>query len=77
MHKPELLGRLAKWAIEINGYDIKYWPWIIIKSQILVEFVANFTPALIPYVKRELLLYTRIMLYSSYLLRNLYPQNLD
>nr|XP_009765517.1 PREDICTED: uncharacterized protein LOC104217060 [Nicotiana sylvestris] len=35
-------GRLAKWAIELGGYDIEYQPRMDIKSQILADFVADF-----------------------------------
>ncbi|XP_019251076.1 PREDICTED: uncharacterized protein LOC109229991 [Nicotiana attenuata] len=56
MHKPELSGQLAKWSIEISGYDIEYRTRTVIKSQILAYFVADFTPALIPEVEKELLL---------------------
>ena len=47
MHKPELSGRLTKWAVEINGYDIEYRPRTAIKSQILADFVADFTPVVV------------------------------
>nr|XP_009759048.1 PREDICTED: uncharacterized protein LOC104211652 [Nicotiana sylvestris] len=51
-----LSGRLAKWAIELEGYDIEYQPRIAIKSQILADFVADFSPTLVPEVEKELLL---------------------
>ncbi|XP_019227622.1 PREDICTED: uncharacterized protein LOC109208921 [Nicotiana attenuata] len=56
MHKPELSGRLAKLALEISGYDIEYRPRNAIKYQILVDFMAEFIPSIIPEVKKELLL---------------------
>ncbi|XP_059306311.1 uncharacterized protein LOC132057719 [Lycium ferocissimum] len=56
MHKPELSGRLTKWSVEIRGYDIEYKPRTAIKSQILADFVADFTPAMIFEVEKELLL---------------------
>nr|XP_016442632.1 PREDICTED: uncharacterized protein LOC107768041 [Nicotiana tabacum] len=56
LHKPELSGRLAKWAIEVGGYDMEYQPQTAIKSQILEDFVANFSPSLVPEVDKELLL---------------------
>ncbi|XP_019254986.1 PREDICTED: uncharacterized protein LOC109233554 [Nicotiana attenuata] len=56
LHKPELLGRLVKWAIELGGYDIEYLPRTAIKSQIIADFVADFLPSLDPEVEKELLL---------------------
>ena len=45
LHKPETSGRLMKWAIELNKFDIKYKPKTAIKRQILVDFVMEFTSA--------------------------------
>nr|XP_009780373.1 PREDICTED: uncharacterized protein LOC104229426 [Nicotiana sylvestris] len=56
MHKPELSGRLAKWAVEINWYNIEYKSRTDINSHILMDFVADFIPALVPEVEKELLL---------------------
>ncbi|XP_059295468.1 uncharacterized protein LOC132048801 [Lycium ferocissimum] len=56
MHKPELSGRLAKWPIEISGYDIDDKPRTAKKSQILADFIADFTLATVPKVDKELLL---------------------
>ena len=39
----EATWRVAKWAIELGPYHIKYEPRIAIKSQVLVEFVADWT----------------------------------
>nr|XP_009781672.1 PREDICTED: uncharacterized protein LOC104230538 [Nicotiana sylvestris] len=50
------LGRLAKWAVELGGYDIEYQSRTAIKSQILAEFVVDFTPTLVLEVDKELLL---------------------
>nr|XP_009606186.1 uncharacterized protein LOC104100622 [Nicotiana tomentosiformis] len=44
LHKPELSGRLAKWAIEISEFDIEYKPRTAMKSQVLANFVADFSP---------------------------------
>ena len=43
LHKPETLGRLMKWAIELSEFDIRYKPKTAIKGQILVDFVMEFT----------------------------------
>ncbi|KAJ9544554.1 hypothetical protein OSB04_024261 [Centaurea solstitialis] len=44
LRKPELTGRLAKWSIYLSGFDLTYKPRTAIKSQALVDFVAEFSP---------------------------------
>lgn len=44
LHKPEVSSRLAKWAIELSGYDIKFVPAKAIKAQALEDFIAELTP---------------------------------
>nr|XP_016491249.1 PREDICTED: uncharacterized protein LOC107810927 [Nicotiana tabacum] len=53
LHKPELSGRLAKWAIELSKHDITYHPRTAIKSQVLADFVADFSAKIMPEVERE------------------------
>nr|XP_025616244.1 uncharacterized protein LOC112708272 [Arachis hypogaea] len=43
LSKPELAGRLIKWAIELSEFDIQYQPRGSVKSQYLVDFVAELT----------------------------------
>ncbi|XP_075104330.1 uncharacterized protein LOC142178516 [Nicotiana tabacum] len=57
LHKQELSGRLAEWAIELSEHDIIYQPRTTIKSQILADFVANFNISIIPEVEKELQLF--------------------
>ena len=45
LHKPETLGRLMKWAIELSEFDIRYKPKTTIKGQVLADFVMEFTSA--------------------------------
>nr|XP_009757868.1 PREDICTED: uncharacterized protein LOC104210618 [Nicotiana sylvestris] len=54
LHKPELLGKLAKWTIELSEHDITYQPRMTIKSQVLADFVANFSAKIMPEVEREI-----------------------
>nr|XP_009776469.1 PREDICTED: uncharacterized protein LOC104226226 [Nicotiana sylvestris] len=53
IHKPELSGRLSKWAIEMSEFDIEYKPRTAIKSQVLANFVANFSLGLLPLETKE------------------------
>nr|XP_016477327.1 PREDICTED: uncharacterized protein LOC107798804 [Nicotiana tabacum] len=53
LHKPELSGRLAKWAVKISEFDIEYKPRTAIKSQVLVDFMADCSPGLLPFATKE------------------------
>ncbi|XP_075092008.1 uncharacterized protein LOC142172130 [Nicotiana tabacum] len=54
----ELSGRLAKWATELSEYDIIYQPRTAIKSQVLPDFVADFSTNLVPEAEKELQVFT-------------------
>ena len=45
LHKPEISGRLIKWAIELSEFDTRYKPRKAVKGQILADFIMKFTPA--------------------------------
>ncbi|XP_013704302.1 uncharacterized protein LOC106408015 [Brassica napus] len=53
LHKPKVLGRLAKWAVELGEYDVIFLPATAIKSQVLADFVAEFSPALLPALEQD------------------------
>ena len=36
-------GRMAKWAVKLDAYDVRYEPRTAIKSQALADFVADFS----------------------------------
>ena len=44
LHKPETSRRLIKWAIELSEFGIRYKLRTVIKGQILVDFIMEFTP---------------------------------
>ena len=44
LHKPEVSGRLMKWAIELSEFDTRYKPKTDIKGQVLTDFVMEFAP---------------------------------
>lgn len=39
MHKPELSGRMTKWAIELSSFDITYEPRTAVKGQAVADFL--------------------------------------
>ena len=45
LHKPKVLGRLIKWAIELSEFNIRYKPRTAIKGQVLADFIMKFTSA--------------------------------
>lgn len=46
----DILGHLAKWAIEIGELNIEYKPRFIIKAQVIVDFIMEY---IIPNKERE------------------------
>jgi hypothetical protein len=43
IHNPDAAGKIAKWSVELMGETLAYAPRKAIKSQILVDFVAEWT----------------------------------
>ncbi|KAK1586619.1 hypothetical protein Q3G72_004304 [Acer saccharum] len=43
LQKPEVSGKLTKWAIELSEFDVEYLPRTAIKGQAVTDFVAEFT----------------------------------
>ncbi|XP_021971564.1 uncharacterized protein LOC110866727 [Helianthus annuus] len=41
LHKPEISGRLAKWAIELGALDIEYRKRTAVKGQVISDFLAE------------------------------------
>ncbi|XP_059638670.1 uncharacterized protein LOC132280937 [Cornus florida] len=39
MHKPDLSGRMTKWAIELSSFNITYEPRTAIKGQVVADFL--------------------------------------
>ncbi|XP_059638598.1 uncharacterized protein LOC132280855 [Cornus florida] len=39
LHKPDLSGRMMKWAIELSSFDITYEPRMAIKGQAVADFL--------------------------------------
>jgi len=43
MENPEATRKISKWASELRSYRLKYEPRTSIKSQVLADFIADFT----------------------------------
>ena len=43
VENPEATGRISKWASELRSYRLIYEPRTIIKSQVLADFITDFT----------------------------------
>jgi hypothetical protein len=43
IQNPEAEGKIAKWALKLMGQNITYTPRSAIKSQVLADFVAEWT----------------------------------
>jgi hypothetical protein len=43
LQSKEAIGRITQWAVEIGQYDVEFIPRWVIKSQALVDFVAEWT----------------------------------
>jgi hypothetical protein len=48
IRNPDAAGRIAKWYVELMGETLAYVPRKVIKSQILADFVAEWTDTQLP-----------------------------
>ena len=44
----DAMGRITKWALELMGQGISYASWTAIKSQVLADFITEWTEVQIP-----------------------------
>ncbi|KAL0864722.1 hypothetical protein Bca101_043840 [Brassica carinata] len=59
LHKLKVSGRLAKWAVELEENDVIFRQATAIKSQVLADFVAEFSPTLLPALEQEVRLQSK------------------
>jgi hypothetical protein len=48
IRNPDAVGRITKWSVELMGETLSYAPRKVIKSQILADFVAEWTDTQLP-----------------------------
>ncbi|KAI3682300.1 hypothetical protein L1987_82190 [Smallanthus sonchifolius] len=44
LRRPEISGRLAKWAIELGAFELRYKPRSAIKGQVVADFLVEIPP---------------------------------
>ena len=49
VHNREVTGRIAKWSVELMGETLTYAPRKAVKSQILADFIAEWTDTCCPH----------------------------
>src|SRR5437764_15228488 len=48
LHNRDAIGRIAKWVIELGSFELTFQPRTAIKSQALVDFIAEWTEVQTP-----------------------------
>ncbi|RVW70979.1 Transposon Tf2-2 polyprotein [Vitis vinifera] len=43
LHKPDLIGRMLQWAIELSEFGIEFQPRLSMKSQVMADFVLEYS----------------------------------
>jgi len=44
LQKPDVTGRMVRWAVEVSEFDVQYDPQGPIKGQVYADFVAELSP---------------------------------
>src|SRR5438105_1243723 len=54
LHNCDATGRIAKWAVELGSFELSFQPQMAIKSQALVDFIAEWTEVQTPPIMEKL-----------------------
>src|SRR5207237_4737308 len=54
LHNRDATGRIAKWAVELGSFELAFQPRTAIKSQALVDFIAEWTKVQTPAITEKL-----------------------
>src|SRR5438552_7853211 len=54
LHNRDATGRIAKWAVELGSFELTFQPRTAIKSQALVDFIAEWTEVQTPAITEKL-----------------------
>ena len=53
VHNQEVIGRIAKWSVELMGEALTYAPREVVKSQVLADFIAEWTDTQLPHPRSK------------------------
>jgi hypothetical protein len=48
LRNPNTTGNIAKWAVELAEFELDFIPHYVVKSQVLADFIVNWTPSASP-----------------------------
>src|SRR5207253_7016936 len=54
LHNRDATGRIAKWLVELGSFELSFQPRMAIKSQALIDFIAEWTEPILPLSPRSL-----------------------
>ena len=54
LHNHDATGRIAKWAVELGSFELSFQPRTAIKSQALVDFLAEWSKIQTPIITEKL-----------------------
>src|SRR5438105_11185991 len=54
LHNRDATGWIAKWAVELSSFELTFQPQMAIKSQALVDFIAEWTKVQTPAITEKL-----------------------
>ena len=54
LHNHNATGQIAKWAVELGSFELTYQPRMTIKSQALIDFIAEWTEVQTPAIIEKL-----------------------
>src|SRR6266508_1833271 len=54
LHNRDATGRIAKWAVELGSFELTFEPRMAIKSQAVVDFIAEWTEVQTPAITEKL-----------------------
>src|SRR5438128_10917078 len=54
LHNRDAIGRIAKWVVELGSFELSFQPRTAIKSQALIDFLAEWTETQTPAITEKL-----------------------